>query len=244
MTCSECGDKPKNTAKDFPKAVVEITNPETLVLLRKVVISATIPEASDPPAIGKYRNVILQYEDTGNIYIYSSDGIPTAIESNVPQEVLDRIADLETTDGVLQQEIDDLKNSPDVVDIAPTYAALQAYDTSHLGDNDVVRVLADETHDGQSTYYRWNAATSSWAYIGAVGDYYTKGQVDTLLTGKQDTLTAGSNITIENGVISATDTTYTAGANVQISPENVISATDTTYSAFQALTALLRERLA
>lgn len=40
------------------------------------------------------------------------------------------------------------------------------------------------------------------------GDYYTKGQVDTLLASKQDELTAGSNITISGNTISATDTTY------------------------------------
>lgn len=51
------------------------------------------------------------------------------------------------------------------------------------------------------------------------------------LSGKQDTLTAGSNIQIaQDGTISATDTTYTAGTNVQIN-NNVISATDTTYTA-------------
>lgn len=54
----------------------------------------------------------------------------------------------------------------------------------------------------------------------------------TALNGKQNTLTAGANITIDaNNEISATDTTYTAGTNVQISNQNVISATDTTYSA-------------
>lgn len=42
---------------------------------------------------------------------------------------------------------------------------------------------------------------------------------------------AGENITIEDNVISAKDTTYTAGDNVSISSENVISATDTTYTA-------------
>lgn len=51
------------------------------------------------------------------------------------------------------------------------------------------------------------------------------------LSGKQDALTAGSNITIDNNVISAENTTYTAGDNIQISNENEISATDTTYSA-------------
>jgi len=47
----------------------------------------------------------------------------------------------------------------------------------------------------------------------------------------QNKLSAGDNITItDDNVISATDTTYSAGTNVQIN-NNVISATDTTYTA-------------
>lgn len=56
------------------------------------------------------------------------------------------------------------------------------------------------------------------------------------LATKQDVLTAGDNVSITNNVISATDTTYTAGANVSISSSNVISATDTTYSAGSGIT--------
>ena len=52
------------------------------------------------------------------------------------------------------------------------------------------------------------------------------------LSGKQDVLTPGDNIQISrSNVISATNTTYTPGNNVQIN-NNVISATDTTYSIF------------
>lgn len=59
----------------------------------------------------------------------------------------------------------------------------------------------------------------------------TSGVAEIDLSGKQDTLTAGSNITIaQDGTISATDTTYTAGTNVDITG-GVISATDTTYTA-------------
>lgn len=54
--------------------------------------------------------------------------------------------------------------------------------------------------------------------------------------GSGETYTAGDNIQIQNGVISATDTKYTAGTNIQISEENVISATDTTYSAMTGAT--------
>lgn len=56
------------------------------------------------------------------------------------------------------------------------------------------------------------------------------GAVFTALAGKQDTLTAGTNVSIDNNVISATDTTYTAGTNVSID-NGVISAVDTTYTA-------------
>lgn len=117
--------------------------------------------------------------------------------------VAERIMDVE-------DEVEELKNNPDVVDIVATYAALQAYDTSKLTDKDIIRVLQDETHDGQSTYYRYSTSTHQFTYVGTVGDYYTKSQTDTLLNAKQDTLTAGANIQIaaDGKTISATDTTY------------------------------------
>lgn len=89
----------------------------------------------------------------------------------------------------LEEEVDWLENNPDVADIVATYADLQNYDTSRLTDNAIIRVLADETHDGQSTYYRWNKTSDTWTYIGPMGDYYTKDQTDRLLAGKQDVLT-------------------------------------------------------
>ena len=60
-----------------------------------------------------------------------------------------------------------------------------------------------------------------------------------LETGKQDALTAGSNISISaENVISATDTTYTAGTNISISNENVISASQPDVSKFELLTGI------
>ena len=213
MGCKSCGEKPKCAAKGFPSAVIEINNPEKLTLLRKVVIPLSMgTEEAVPPAVGKYRNVILKYESNGHIYIYSSDGIPTFLEVEIPEEIWNRIKDLEDGLAELEQEFEDFKNSPDVVDIVADYAELQAYDTSTLGDKDIIRVLRDETHDGESAYYRWDKPNSQWIFIGTVGDYYTKAQTDILLNEKQDELTAGDNIAIEDEsgalVISATDTTY------------------------------------
>ena len=53
---------------------------------------------------------------------------------------------------------------------------------------------------------------------------------DGTISATDTTYTAGTNVDITNGVISATDTTYTAGTNVDIT-NGVISATDTTYTA-------------
>lgn len=303
MTCTKCGEKPKKGCGAFPKAVVEINNPETLVLLRKVVIPASMgDETAFPPAIGKYFNVLLHYEASGSNYLYSSDGIPTAIGANIPQEVFDRIEALEdgyddlaedyeqlqsqvgdvsealsaetsareNADIGLQGQIDALTVSSGVIDVLGTYQDLQNYDTTHVKEDDIIKVLQDSTHSNAMSYYKWviTSNVGAWVYVGSEGPFYTKSEADTLLNAKQNTLTAGSNVQIVNDTISATDTTYTAGtglalngtqfsvdttaiatqtdltaglatkqdtltagANVQIN-NNTISATDTTYSDF------------
>lgn len=47
-------------------------------------------------------------------------------------------------------------------------------------------------------------------------DYVTDTELSTILQGYQEALTAGSNIQISNGTISATDTTYTAGTGLDL----------------------------
>ena len=339
MTCTACGDAPKKGCgcKSCTKAVLEITNPEKIVLLRKVVIPASMGDDTVvKPTLGKYCNVILYYEANRHIYLYSSDGIPTALESEVPQDIVDRIEDLEgedirlwsavnevegaleteettranadtqlsnaiageaqaretaitneaqartnaiaaettarenadtnlqnaisdevtarqtadtnlqtaintavqneaqartsaisaeatarqTADNGLQTQIDAIVAGSDVKDIVGTYAQLQAYDTSTLGDRDIIKVLQDETHLDETTYYRWSTSTQTFTLIGEEGPYYTKAATNALLDTKQDELTAGDNITMadESGslVISATDTTYTAGYGLEL----------------------------
>lgn len=79
-------------------------------------------------------------------------------------DAIDRINNVE-------QEVEEIKNNPDVADIVATYAELQSYDTSKLTDKDVIRVLADETHDGDSTYYRYSTSTGTFTYIGESKQY-------------------------------------------------------------------------
>lgn len=259
MGCGCEKDKPKHGGKSFTKAVVEIVNPEKITLLRKVVIPASLgDETTIPPAVGDYHNVILTYEASKRVYLYSSDGIPTFISTDLDaiedelerlgvaleEEINDRetainqinstidnhttqISNLSTgldgeitsrqeADTNLQNQIDAISASSDVKDIVGTRQELERYDTTTLGDNDIIKVLQDETQDGATTYYRWDTDTHTFSLIGEEGPYYTKAQADTLLSGKQDTLTAGENISIVNNVISSTAGTYSAGTGLEL----------------------------
>ena len=83
----------------------------------------------------------------------------------------------------LEEEVERIENNPDVFDIVDTYQDLQNYDTTQLTDKDIIRVLNDSTHDGYSTYYRWNAATSQFDYIGKVDAVVFEEFTFTLLDG-------------------------------------------------------------
>lgn len=107
----------------------------------------------------------------------------------------------EIADAGLQEQIDAIVASSDVVDIVGTYAALQAYDTTKLHDNDIIKVLTDETRDEATTYYRWDADTSTWSYIGAEGPFYTKAETDAIFTPMTRTI---------NGKALSSDVTLTA----------------------------------
>lgn len=111
MTCTACGEHPKeNTAKDFTKAVIEINNPEeSIVLFRKVVIPTSMGDETEvPAAVGKYHNVLLVYEINNHAYLYSSDGIPTLLTSDIAQEIEEKI---DTVAGNLSVEITNRQNA-------------------------------------------------------------------------------------------------------------------------------------
>lgn len=147
--------------------------------------------------------VALQNEDTAlqnqiNNHSQTLTSYDTRIANNassISQEVYDR----QSADDHLQEQIDGITASSDVKDIVGTYEELQAYDKSTLGNNDIIKVLQDETQENASTYYRYIASTQSFTYIGKEGPFYTKSEADTLLNEKQNTLISGTTIkTINN----------------------------------------------
>lgn len=223
MACESCGEK-KNVCenKNFTKATVEILNPKELSMFRKVTVPASMgDDTENPPRVGRYCNVILYYEANEQAYLYSSDGIPTKLTGDLSL-IKKQIKDLQDEDVKIWDEIELIEMSSDVVDIVGTYAELQQYDTSKLHDNDIIKVLQDETHSNETAYYRWSTTTSTFSYVGSEGPYYTESEIDIMLAGKQDTLTAGANITIDaNNEISAVDTTYTHFTGATASTDGV-----------------------
>ena len=204
MSCPECGTPKCHCKKNAcaSPAAIEIKNPSEIVNFRKVVVPASVgDETTNPPKVGAYSNVILQYEATGTTYIYSSECIPTLISDFSEAAALwkaieDEEGARKDADQEIWTEIETIEASSDVVDVVGTYAELEAYDTSKLHNNDLIKVLQDETRDDAITYYRWSTSTNTFTYVGAEGPYYTASETDVLLSGKQDTLIAGTGISI------------------------------------------------
>lgn len=117
---------------------------------------------------------------TQNTNIQNNTNNISTLQTGLSSEITNR----QNADINLQSQIDAITSSSDVVDIVGTYAQLQSYDTQHLQNNDVIKVLQDETHDNAMTYYRWLKNTSTWQYIGQEGPYYTKSETDMLLQSK------------------------------------------------------------
>lgn len=170
--------------------------------------------------------------DKLNNYSVTEQKLSATLQTNIGkiptlvQGLSDEVTARENADINLQGQIDAITVSSDVVDVVATYTDLQNYDTQHIKANDIVKVMQDSTHSNAISYYRWviTEGVGAWTYVGSEGPYYTKGEADALLQGKQDVLIAGANVQIENDVISATDTTYSAGTGIDIT-DNVISAT-------------------
>ena len=109
----------------------------------------------------------------------------------------------------VEDEVEELKNNPDVVDIVDTYADLEAYDTSSLTDKDIIRVLQDSNYNNNSTYYRWNATTNQFDFVGEISGGSSVNVVQTTGTSQTDVMS-------QNAVTSALFSDPSTGRNVSI----------------------------
>ena len=132
----------------------------------------------------------------------------TTLDNRITSEVNtlnSSISDEETArinaDNGLQSQIDAITSASDVTDIVGTYAELQAYDTTSLPDKSIIKVLQDESRNGETTYYRWviTNGTGAWILIGEEGPYYTKSEADGRFVTQTTTINnkaLSSNITL------------------------------------------------
>lgn len=107
----------------------------------------------------------------------------TSIEA---YQIFETKVDASASHNDLQAQIDAIESKSDVVDVVGTHEELEEYDTSKLGDNDIIKVLNDEEEDGAIAYYRYDKETDSFELISAIGPYYTKGETDTNFLKKVD----------------------------------------------------------
>lgn len=154
--------------------------------------------------------------DTNTNEIYDTI---SAISGQLSSSLIDEYNDRVAADNSLQNQIDTIEATQNVIDLVADYAALTAYDTTNVKVNDKIQVICDETSANQTTIYSWN--NNTWNGIGMFGPYYTKSQVDEeitnaintektereadieeLNTNKQNNLTAGDGIAISDDIIS------------------------------------------
>lgn len=209
----------------------------------------------DVPNASQLNSGMIKLSTANDIYNLDSDTDWEPNDSNAvtPRDMIDYV-DVEidkeayirgAADEALRQEIEMIEASSDVVDIVGTYAELQAYDTSHLQDNDIIKVLSDSTHSNAISYYRWDKDTETWSYIGQEGPYYTQSQVDTLVDGAKVPATntgilKGSNgklgLALENTdnyvtiVLNDTSTTSPSNSTINLNTTNVATLISTTVS--------------
>ena len=113
--------------------------------------------------------------DSANYVNYNLPYSPSDANQNLQTHIL-------ATNHYVDQKINEVEMGSDVIDIVGTYADLQAYDTQHVKENDLIKVISDSTHNNATSYYRW--VNNAWVYVASEGPYYTTSQADNLFVTK------------------------------------------------------------
>ena len=128
-------------------------------------------------------------------------GLSDNIDDNTPSNItMYSSKQIDTMYRYFQQQIYSLKYAAKGVrDIVGSLDELNAYDKSTLIDQDVINVLSDADHGNSNSYYRYNATTDSFEYVGDIGSYYTKTEFNEKIDVKEFVLDSGNTIKTING---------------------------------------------
>lgn len=111
-------------------------------------------------------------EKTGSILGSEKDGYVNAQEDGTGQ-----VNGYQNLKLMVQQV-----ENPDIpTEKVATKEALDAVDTTGFTGGEIYEVTVDESHDGQTSIYEWNAETSSWDYKGKASPYATKAELNATL---------------------------------------------------------------
>ena len=107
-------------------------------------------------------------------------------------------------EGYLQDQVDAINKSQNFVATFATHQDLVNIDMSKLDYSDCVLILKDEDHNDQSTVYRYKGGSGGvldmFEFVGELGDYYTKAQINTMHTEMETTCKAYSDTASANAV--------------------------------------------
>lgn len=173
--------------------------------------------ASDVSAIASsYLSTSKPTSSSTDSQVPTSKAVYTAV-NEVAGAVTSEATARGNADNNLQSQIDAIVASSDVKDIVGTYAELQAYDTSTLGNNDIIKVLSDSTQSNATTYYRWviTGGTGAWTLIGSEGPYLTPATASSTYVPKTTTVNSkalSGNISLSASDVSAIPSSYLSTA--------------------------------
>jgi len=137
----------------------------------------------------------------GKLTDLNQDLTKTNLVSAINSEHDQRVSE----DSHLQEQIDAINARKDVVDIVGSAAELENYNNQYISDNDIIKVLADENHQGRQSYYRWNATTKAFEYIGSDSASYTKEEADDRFVNIDNNETITGTKTFTQTIISQND---------------------------------------
>lgn len=178
--CSTCNDQ-KADGHASP-AVLQINNPSECVIFHKTTIPASMGnETTIPPVNGAYKNMLVYYEGSGAVYLYSSDGVPTLI--NYTDYV--RLINKPSINGVTlvgNKSLADI-GAASIEDLAAKQDKLTP--TQIAAANSGITSSKVSTYDGYAAQIAAKADLSSLATVATTGSYNdltNKPTIDTALS--------------------------------------------------------------
>jgi hypothetical protein len=99
------------------------------------------------------------------------------LQKAIEDEAATRLSEDTSIRNYIDEHIAEVDLRTDVIDVVATKADLELCDKTKITENDIVKVLADETSSKATTYYR--LVENKFVLVGKVGPYYTKAEINT-----------------------------------------------------------------